>query len=413
MKPTTAVSVPSAAMIALLALSGCQGQSPAGGAEGASTSAAPHGYVEGAKEADGPQLRLAISDAKTGGVSVLDLLSEDVVIEVPGSPTTKLSGADSRYLYLGDGEAGTVTAVDTGAWTVDHGDHKHYYTAEAKSLGQIDGVDPAHVVAGSTEVAFFFDGEGRAKVYDRTAFGDGELKQLGTVAPGPHHGVTVPFEDHFVSTVPGDRPDDLPSKLTVFDDQGKAAPIDGDCPEIHGAGVTRDAVALACAEGVISVDEDFNAEVLPYPKDAEGTRAWSIEAGRDLLAAPFEGSGIGLLDTTSGEWSFADTDAEVVSAGIAPDDSAVIALDEDGTVYSLDPESGTVLTKKNLVEPFDIEGEDEGHGAGPSVAVDSERTYVSDPSSGTVLELDPADGLREARSFDVGGAPAALAVTGR
>lgn len=398
-------------MIALLALTGCQGQQPASGSGETSTSAAPHGYVEGAQEAGEPQLRLAVSDAKTGGVAILDLLSEDVVTEVAGSPATKLSGADSRYLYLGDGDAGTVTAVDTGSWTVDHGDHRHYYTAEAKSLGQVDGAEPAHVASGATEVAFFFDGEGRAKIYDRTAFGDGELTQLGTVKPGPHHGVTVPFEDHFVSTVSGENPDDLPSKLTVFDEKGTATPIAGDCPEIHGAGVTRDGLAFACAEGVISVDEDFKAEVLPYPKGADGARAWTIEAGRDLAAVPFDDQGIGLLDAESGEWSFADTDAEVVSAGVAPDDSAVIALDDDGTVYSLDPETGKVLEKKKLIEPFDTEGE--GHGAGPSVAVDSERTYVSDPSSGSVHELDPADGLRQARSFDVGGAPAALAVTGR
>lgn len=411
MKRPPTFTAPSAALIALLALAGCQGQQAGAGSTTSSTSPAPHGYVEGAEEADEPQLRLSISDAKTGTVTVFDLLSEEVMTEVEGSPTTKLSGADSRYLYLGDGEAGTVTAVDTGAWTVDHGDHKHYYTADAKSLGQIDGAKPAHVVSGSTEVAFFFDGEGRAKIYDRTAFDDGELNQIGTVKPGPHHGVTVPFEDHFVSTVPGDQADDLPSELIVFDEQGQASPIDGSCAEIHGAGVTRDGLAFACADGVITVDEDFNAEVVPYPEDADDERAWSIEAGRDLSAVPFDGGGVGLLDAKSGEWSFADTDAEVVSAGVAPDDSAVIALDADGTVYSLDPETGKVDTKKKLVEPFDAEGE--SHGAGPSVAVDSERTYVSDPASGTVLELDPADGLRQARSFDIGGAPAALAVTGR
>lgn len=411
MKRTPAFTAPSAALIALFALAGCQGQQAGAGSTSSSTSPAPHGYVDGAEEADEPQLRLSVSDAKTGTVTVFDLRSEEVVAEVEGSPATELSGADSRYLYLGDGEAGTVNAVDTGAWTVDHGDHKHYYTAEAKSLGRIEGAKPAHVVSGSTKVAFFFDGEGRAKIYDRTAFDDGELNQIGTVAPGPHHGVTVPFEDHFVSTVPGDNAEELPSGFTVFDQQGQASPIDGRCDEIHGAGVTRDSLAFACADGVIKVDEDFDAEVVPYPEEADDERAWSIEAGRDLSAAHFDGGGIGLLDAKSDEWTFADTDAEVVSAGVAPDDSAVVALDADGTVYSLDPESGKVLTKKTLIEPLGAGSE--GHGAGPAVAVDSERTYVSDPAAGTVVELDPADGLREARSFDIGGAPAALAVTGR
>ncbi|SDS62181.1 PQQ-like domain-containing protein [Brevibacterium sandarakinum] len=413
MKRNTAFTVPSAALIALFALSGCQEQSSANGtgsgAGSASTSSAPHGHVEGAEEADEPQLRLAVQDAETGAVSVMDLLSEDIVAEVEGTPDTQLSGADSRYLYLGDGEVGTVTAVDTGVWTTDHGDHKHYYRAEPKTLGQIDGADPAHVVSGSTEVAFFFDGEGRAKIYDRTAFGDGELKQLGTVAPGPHHGATVPFEDHFVSTVPGDKPDDLPSELAVYDAKGKASGIEASCAEIHGTGVTRQGPVFACADGVIRVDDEFNAEVLDYPDEADGARAWSIEVGRDLAAAPFDDGGIGILDAKSGKWTFAATDAEVVSAGVAHDDSAIVALDEEGAVYSLDPETGKVLTKKELVEPHAADDDS----AGPSVAVDSERTYVSDPASGTVLELDPADGLREARSFDIGGAPAALAVTGR
>ncbi|GAA1862513.1 PQQ-binding-like beta-propeller repeat protein [Brevibacterium marinum] len=410
MNSTPALTVPSATLIALLALSGCQGQRGSE-ADETGTSTAAHGYVEGAEEADEPQLRLSVSDAKTGAVSVLDLLSEDVVAEVEASPATTLSGTDSRYLYLGDGEAGTVTAVDTGAWTVDHGDHKHFYRAEAKTLGQIEGAEPGHVVAAPTEAAFFFDGEGRAKIYDRTAFGDGELTQLGTVAPGPHHGVAVPYEDHFVSTVPGEKADDLPSELTVYDDQGRGSPVEGDCAAIHGAGVTREGPVFACADGVIRVDDDFDAEVLPYPDEADGARAWSVEVGRDLAAAGFEDGGIGILDAETGEWTFADTGAEVVSAGVAPDDSAVVALDEDGAVYSLDPESGKVLTEKKLVEPY--ESDEEGHGSGPSVAVDSERTYVSDPASGTVLELDPADGLRQARSFDIGGAPGALAVTGR
>lgn len=409
MKRNTAFTVPSAALIALFALSGCQGQQSANGAGSPSQSTAPHGYVEGAEEADEPQLRLAVSDANTGAVSVVDLLTEDVVETVEGSPATTLSGADSRYLYLGDGEAGTVTAVDTGAWTVDHGDHRHYYKAEPKTIGEIDGADPAHVVSTPTEVAFFFDGEGRAKIYDRSALGDGELNQLGTVKPGAHHGVTIPFEDHFVSTLPGDEAEDLPSELAVYDAKGKASGIEASCAEIHGTGVTRQGPVFACADGVIRVDDEFNAEVLDYPDEADGARAWSIEVGRDLAAAPFDDGGIGILDAKSGKWTFAATDAEVVSAGVAPDDSAIVALDEDGTIYSLDPETGKVLTKKKLVEPHAADDDS----AGPSLAVDSERTYVSDPASGTVLELDPADGLREARSFDLGGAPASLAVTGR
>ncbi|WP_166973540.1 YncE family protein [Brevibacterium atlanticum] len=402
---------PAAASIVAAAalLVGCQNASPP--TDGSDTgSATPHGYVEGAEEASEPQLRLSVSDSESGAVRILDLLSEETVLEVPASANTSLAGADDRYLYLADQEAGTVTPVDTGVWTVDHGDHKHYYRAEPTALDAVTGADPAHIVSAGTGVALFFDGEGRAKLLDRGGLGDGKTEQLGTIRPGPHHGVAVPFEDHLISTVPGESSEDLPSSLAVYDEKGAASPVDEDCAEIHGAGVTREGPAFACAEGLMTFDEELSAELVPYPDEADGSRAWSVEVGRDLAAAPLDDHGIGLFDAKSGGWTYADTGAEVVAASVAGDDSAVVALDADGTAYSIDPESGEA-EKKNLIDVPNAPAE--GHGAGPDVVVDRERTYVSDPSSGAVLELDQADGLREARSFDVGGTPAALAVTGR
>ncbi|WP_413333689.1 hypothetical protein ACH82I_14870 [Brevibacterium sp. GP-SGM9] len=402
-----------AALGAAALLAGCQSASSESASPEAAeaTSSAPHGYVEGAEEASEPQLRLSVSDSETGAVTILDLLSEETVLEVPASAETTLAGADARYLYLGDAEAGTVTPVDTGVWTVDHGDHKHFYRAEPTTLETISGTDPGHIVSAGTELAVFFDGDGRAKLIDRSGLGDGTVNQLGTIRPGAHHGVAVPFEDHLISTLPGESAEDLPSTLAAFDEHGTSAPIDETCEEIHGTGVTREGPAFACAEGLITVDEDFDAELVDYPKEAADSRAWSLEVGRDLLAAPFDEQGIGLFDAKSGKWDHIDTDAEVIAAAVAGDESSVVALDAEGTAYAIDPDTGEVETKDNLVEVPNTENQ--GHGTGPDVVVDRERTYVSDPSTGTVLELDQADGLRQARSFDVGGTPAALAVTGR
>lgn len=399
-----------AAIGAAALLAGCQSASPeAAPTETAST--VPHGHVDGAEEADEPQLRLAVSDEQSGTVTILDLLSEETVLEVAATAETTLVGADARYLYLGDAEAGTVTPVDTGVWTVDHGDHKHFYRAEPARLDAISGAGPGHIVSAGTELSAFFDGEGRAKLFDRSGLGDGAVEQLGTIRPGPHHGVAVPFEDHLISTLPGATADELPSTLAVYDDQGAATPIDETCAEIHGTGVTREGPAFACAEGLITVAKDLTATMVPYPDEAGDSRAWSLEVGRDLVAAPFDEQGLGLFDAKSGTWDHIDTEAEVIAASVAGDDSAVVALDADGTAYAIDPDTGEVETKDNLVEV--PKTENDGHGTGPDVVVDRERTYLSDPSSGTVLELDQADGLRQARSFDVGAAPAALAVTGR
>lgn len=403
----TTVRAPALALLTALALTGCQG---GGAGETDSSPAAEHGHVDGAEEADEAQLRLAVEDAETGKTAIFDLQDEEVVQEVEGSPDTFLSAADSRYIYLSDREADTVTTVDTGVWTVDHGDHYHYYRADPKTLEASAGVDPAHVISQGDEVTFFFDGDGEAKIYDRNAMGEGEMKEVGTVDPGAHHGVAVPFDDHILSTVPGKSADDLPSTLATYGDDSKATPVDVDCPEIHGTAVTSQGAVLACEKGVIAVDEKSEATINDYPDEAKGKRTWELEVGKELAAAPMTEGGIGILDTGSGEWQYTDTDAEVVSADMSADDSTLVALDDKGTVYSIDPASGKVLTKKkDLIGDFSA-GEE---GPGPSVVVDAERTYVSNPAKGEVLELDPKDDLREARSFDIGGAPASLAVTGR
>lgn len=371
----------------------------------------PHGYVEGADEATEPQLRLAAidaDDADSGGLTLVDLLTGDSVdapAEPEGDEPDVLKESDGRFLFTADDAAVTVT--DTGVWTVDHGDHNHYYRSEPSEVGTVDGDTPGHVVSNASQVAMFFDGDGAVKVFPRQALGDGELTEDVSFGVGAHHGVAVPFEDHVLTTVPGDNDEELPGTIALYDDDGEEVSDDltGEtaCPEIHGAAGLRGHVAFACGDGVLTVDDDLTAAVTPYPQDADG-RAWSLVAGRDLVAAPFEDGGLGVFDPESGEWQIADTGAPVVSAAVAPDDSTVFAVDEDGVGYVVDAGSGEVTAQRQLV--------DGGGDTAPSVVLTRERGYVSDPAAGTVAELDVRDNLREARSIDVGGHPAAIAVTG-
>ncbi|MEJ6550526.1 hypothetical protein PQI66_13310 [Corynebacterium sp. USCH3] len=383
-------------------------------AESTATSGAnetPHGYVEGAEEATEPQLRLAAvdaDDADAGGLTLVDLLTGDPVdapAEPDGEEPAVLKESDGRFLFTAD-DAG-VTVTDTGVWTVDHGDHNHYYRSDPSRVGTVDGDTPGHVVSNSSQVAMFFDGDGAVKVFPRQGLGDGELTEDISFDVGAHHGVAVPFADHVLTTVPGADDEELPGKISLYDDSGEEASdeLTGEttCPEIHGAAGLRDHVAFACGDGVLTVDDGLTGTVTPYPQDGDG-RAWSLVAGRDLVAAPFEDGGLGVLDLESGEWQIADTDASVVSAAVAPDDSTVFAVDEDGVGYVVDAASGEVTAQRQLV--------DGGGDTAPSVALTRERGYVSDPADGTVAELDVRDNLREARSIDVGGHPAAIAVTG-
>jgi hypothetical protein len=370
--------------------------------------ASPHGYVEGAEEATEPQLRLAVSDADSGTLTLVDLLTGDTV---QTEDAAELHGSDNRYLFTTGEETTTVT--DSGVWTVDHGDHFHYYRSEPGTVGEVPAEEPGHVMSADTRVAFFDDATGDVKVYPRADMDDDVLEPVTEFSAGAHHGVAVPFADQVVSTIAPEKDSaELPDTLAVFDEAGEKSDLAGDatCTDIHGAATVRDAVLFACADGVLTVTEKDDPDTLtstlvPYPEDADG-RAWSLAAGRDLVGVPFEGGGLGLLDPETGTWTVAPTDAPVTSAAVSPDDGSVLALDEDGTGYAVDPQSGGILADSSLVEV----GRSGAEGA--SVVLGTERGYVSDPASGTVTELDVADGLRETREFDLGGAPGALAVTG-
>ncbi|HAF71576.1 MAG TPA: hypothetical protein DCL06_00045, partial [Corynebacterium variabile] len=306
--------------------------------------ASPHGYVEGAEEATEPQLRLAVSDADSGTLTLVDLLTGDTV---QTGDAAELHGADNRFLFP-TGEDTTVT--DSGVWTVDHGDHFHYYRSEPGTVGEVPAEEPGHVMSADTRVAFFDDASGDVKVYPRADMADGVLEPVTEFSAGAHHGVAVPFADQVVSTIGPEKDSaEFPDTLAVFDETGEKSDLAGDatCTDIHGAATVRDAVLFACADGVLTVTgkgapDTLTSTLIPYPRDAGG-RAWSLAAGRDLVGVPFEDSGLGLLDPETGTWTVAPTDAPVTTAAVSPDDGSVLALDEDGTGYAVDPDTGQVL----------------------------------------------------------------------
>ncbi|RNE48233.1 hypothetical protein C5L39_10270 [Corynebacterium alimapuense] len=373
------------------------------------TSETPHGYVKGAEEATESQLRLTVADAETDELTMVDLLTGETVDMPSAAAGGTLKDSDGRFLFTGD-DAG-FNVIDSGVWTVDHGDHSHYYVSDPAEVGTVDGDTPGHAVSNDSQVAMFFDGDGTVTVLPRTSLDDGVIDESVSFQVGEHHGVAVPFDEHVLSTVPAADATDLPAEITLFDNNGEdaSAQLTGDisCPEIHGTAASAEHVSFACADGLLTVNEDFNAAITAYPSEADG-RAWSLTAGDDIAVAPFDGSGLGILNIDTGNWTVVETGAPVLSTAIAPDDSTVFAIDEDGTGYAIDAASGEITAQRELVE---IIGDD-SDAPRPAVALTQERGYVSDPETGTVLEIDLADDLREARSFELGGQPSAIAITG-
>lgn len=374
-----------------------------GGETGDTTTASgvPHGYVEGAEEAAEPQLRLASFDSGEGTLTLTDLLTGNRVSETPAAGP---AGADGRYLFLREDSA--VTVFDSGVWSVDHGDHFHYYRSDPSEVATVDEHKPGHVISADSRVAFFDDGTGDVAVYSRAELEKGSPAPVTTFTVGAHHGVAVPFEDAVLSTTAPDNGDELPGTLTALDSEGHRTDIAGDtaCPGIHGAATTRDAALFTCADGILTVSADgdsLSSSLTPYPAQAKG-RAYSLASGRSLVAAPLEDGGMALFDPETTTWTLVDTSAPVASVAVSTDDRTVLAVDGKGTGYAVDPGTGKVLASTKVA----------GGGDGTSVVLSPERGYVSDPGSGTVTELDVNDGLRETRTFQLGGAPGTLALVG-
>lgn len=356
-------------------------------------SAKPHGYVEGAEEASEPQSRLVLADADGGKVGVLDLLSGDVT-ELDGGAAASGAITDGRFAYLPSGDRTRV--IDSGVWTVDHGDHKHYYRAKIAETGAIDGT-----VTGAwsdTKTTALARDDGTTVLLDREKLEDGEVAETGTV-----DGIAVPYEQHVV--VAGS------DGIVVRDRDGKdVADLDATCTDPRDAAVTTRGVVVGCADGAVLVDEDddtFSGEQVAYPGSgpSESLGTFGQRPGSSVLAAAAGEDEVWVLDAGEGSWHRIETQAPVAAVAAVGEDVPVLVLTDDGVLHAYDPESGDQQASQELVDG-DVRD-------GATIAVDTNRAYVNDVAAQQVHEVDYNDELRVARTLDVDVAPAHLTETGR
>ncbi|MFE3738818.1 hypothetical protein [Streptomyces sp. NPDC059134] len=373
-----------------------------------SSSATPHGYVAGAQEAAEQQSRLVLNDPDSGHTRVLDLTSGAI------RKTARVEGAvrldtDGRFGYLHT--AGSTHVLDSGAWTVDHGDHVHYYRAAIRDIGDLPAGRAARA-RGDIAVTALTDGSGHVALHDRS-----ELEKGGTASPrtlpGTYTGPVVPYAEHllvFTGKGPTARP-------AVLDRTGRrvAAP-EAECADPRGEAVTRRGAVVTCADGALLVRErggTFTTEKIPYGEDVpEEQRATelSLRPGSDTLTAPAGKDAVWVLDVTERTWTRVRT-GPVVAANTAGEGSPLLVLETDGALHGYDTATG-----KHIARTARLLTGDQPAGAGataPVIEVDRSRAYVNDPDGKRVFEIDYNDGLRVARSFDLDIEPALMAETGR
>ena len=378
-----------------LLLAGCAGEAPQD--ETPETKETPHGYVEGAEEAAEPQSRLVLADADSGEVRLVDLITEETT-ELGTVPGADGIAGDGRFAYLNSSDDGTTEVFDSGVWTVDHVDHNHYYRDGTGPVGALDGVTPAMVVT-DTALTSVIDDEGTSLVLEREGLEDGTVS---TVDPIPEETMlALPFAGGLVAV------DDGGAVRSLDRDGQSVQTLDETCADPRGAAVTRRGLVVGCAEGALHLSEEddaLEASVLPYPGSGR-VDSFHHRPGSAVLAALSTDGDPWVLDLAAAEWSALDLDDTVAVTAVG-EGMPVLALTDDGSLHSFDPQDGEETAEAALVETVDAEHP-------PTLQVDTSRAYVNDAEAGLVHEIDYNDDLRTARTFEVDITPHLMVETGR
>ncbi|MCH1881663.1 ABC transporter [Agrococcus sp. ARC_14] len=403
LRPSTRTARSAMLIAAALALTACATAQPEHTALPAETAeeAQPHGYVEGAAELAEPQQLLAAVDA-AGAVRLLDPVTEQVV-EVADVGAVEHLADDGRFLAATTADG--VTIVDTGVWTVDHGDHAHYYRAEPRVVGTL-ALDGAASIR-SSEATTTVLADDTVVVLDRDALGHGEIVETARIEGAAPDGFAAPGGDGAIVA--------MPDAVAVIGSEGQTV-VEQPCADPAGGTVTRVGVVVGCAEGaVLATETDAGVELerIDYPAGTDpALRAsgFDLRPGRATAAAIAGDAGLWLLDTRERSWTLIETEAPLERAVAVDDaDGHVVAIDEAGRVLVLDGDGAPVgATEPVLAASL----ADDAVRDALALEVDASRAYVPLAAEGAVLEIDYADGARIARSLAID-APLHLAETGR
>ncbi|WP_207454029.1 ABC transporter [Desertivibrio insolitus] len=405
-------TLPPLALASAVALAGCAPADPAAQPTPTSTVGDGHGAIAGAEEVTEPQLQLmTVSDE--GAVEALDLLTEETA-ELGSIDGVTATTTDGRYLFASAAASGTVSVIDSGAWTWDHEDHFHYYRATPREVGVVEGAGEATIATSASNVGVFFPESGEAVLLDGKALADGDIREVFRLETEPHEGTIVPFGDGALVT----RPDaaGVTAEVQAYDAAGEPTGDVEACTGAASAITTVVGVAFPCAEGALLVtdgDGGIRFESVPYPADATAPAATTFSAreNRPTVAGLAGERGVWLLDTRQRSWSLVTAEAPLQQVTAVDDnDGHVLGLTTDGRVTVLSETGATLATTEPLVAASLA---DPALAAGVTLVADQQRAYLNGPAEQRLFELDFADAGRVARTFDTDHMPAFVAETGR
>lgn len=353
-------------------------------APASSAAVAPNDGVDGggAAEVASPALALVIADAD-GELTLLDLETEERSTLADADADAVLGVGRFAHLIDVDGDRTRVDIIDSGRWTVPHGDHSHSFLGDAGVIGSVEGTGPADIRVGDTATAIRFGREVAFVDHERLAgIEDAPRITLSVDPTGP----VVPFSGHLLAAT-GET-------IQIFDADGTATGITAPCASATDADLTRVGAVFTCDAGAVLVTREVGgtlaAEPLPYPAGSAPTSDLAGRADRPDLAGVAAEQGAWLLDVRAREWMLLATDTPLLrAAAVGDDDSRTVAIATDGTVRMLAPD-GTELARTEPLLAASVS--DPALRDRVQLLVDAHHAYVSDPATRAVLEIDHADG---------------------
>lgn len=333
--------------------------------------------------------RVAVSHP--GGISVLDGTTLELVKNFDSEEFTRLNPA-------GDGRHVVVTTT-AGFQMLDMKEPKLTdLVLDAKAAG--------HVVRHDGKTVFFDDGTGTTTVM-KSADLAGSTEKLPTAqsyqAPSPHHGVSIVLKDGTLLTTVGDKNARTGAMaLEAHEDHWHSIAESKDCPGIHGEGTAADeTVVFGCEDGALMYHHGSFEKLTAPDKHGRMGNAYVSESSPIVVGdynnnPDSEGyllNTVALLDTEKHSFKTVTLPADVqytyrdVARG--PEDLAYI-LSTNGSIHVLDPKDGTIVNEFPVIEAW--EGPAEWQDAHPTLAVNGNIAYVTEPANSTVHAVDLTTG---------------------
>ncbi|MDI6942800.1 zinc metallochaperone AztD [Microbacterium barkeri] len=349
-----------------------------------------------------------VAVAYENGIAVLDGTSLEVVDTFETEEFTRLNP-------FGDGRTIAVTTskgfqiLDTGAPELTD------LVFEAAAAG--------HVVVHEGKTVLYDDATSETTILDTDVFAGGydALPEGETHrSEAAHHGVSIVLEDGTLLTTVGDETARSGAvALHAHDDHWDELASSDECPGIHGEGTAAgEAVIFGCEDGALLFhDGAFEKFTAPDEYGRMGNAYVSetspIVVGDYKSDPDAEGyllNAVTLIDTAAHTYEVVELPDEVqytyrdVVRG--PEDLAYI-LSTDGQIHVLDPETGEIVDAFPVVEPW--EGPAEWQDPHPTIKVNGDIAYVTEPASNAVHAVDLTTGETVA-TVELEAAPNEIAV---